>query len=149
MLTNREAVVPPRVCDAEGGRADRCMSRVRERRGLLGYPVTELSLHPCKLTLQHGDAAARGLDVGRDAEWAHAESPAFPGGAHRSADRYHARGVHADGQKEVLSRRLCRSRSHRVLDDQRVNVEGLGHDCAGGQEDGCFSCEALGISRGA
>lgn len=118
MLTNRKAVVPPRVCDAEGGRADRCVSRVRVQRGLLlGYPLTELSLHPWKLTLQHRDAAARRLDVGRDAEGAHAESAAFPGGAHRSGDPYHARRVHADGQEEVLPRRLCRSRSHRILDD--------------------------------
>lgn len=112
VLTGGEAVVPPRVC--EGGRADRCVSRVRERRSmLLGYPVTVLRLQPCwEVALERGDAAARGLDVRRDAQRAHAESPALPGGARR----HHARGVHADGEEEVSCQVLGRPGSDRVLD---------------------------------
>lgn len=133
VLTNRKTVVSPGICDAEGGRADRCMSRVREcgrLMVLMRYPVTVLCLRSREVTLQHGNAAAGRVDVGRDAQRTNAESPRFPGRTHRSADRHHARRVHADGDEEVLSRVLRRSRSHRVLDYQRVDIERPRHDCA-------------------
>lgn len=108
----------PGVCDAEGGRADRCVSRVRERRRLLvRQPVTELRLRRRELALQHGDAAAGRVDVGGDAQRAHAEGAALPGRAHRSRDRHDARRVHADGDEEVFPRMVGRCRTHRVLDD--------------------------------
>lgn len=114
-LTNRKTVVSPGICDAEGGRADRCMSRVREcRRLLMRYSLTVLRLRSWKLSLQHGNAAAGRVDVGRDAQRANTESPVFPGWTHRSGDRHYARRVHADGDEEV--RMLRRSRAHRVLD---------------------------------
>lgn len=116
-LTNGKTVVSPGICDAEGGRADRCMSRVRQcGRLLMGYPVTVLHLCCRKLALQHGNAAAGRVDVGRDAQRAHAESPVFPGWADRSGDRHHAWRVHADGEKEVFSRVLSLHRSPDVLD---------------------------------
>lgn len=80
------------------------------------YPLTVLRLRSWKLTLQHWNAAAGRVDVGRDAQRAHTESPVFPGWAHLSGDRHHARRVHADGNKEVFSRMFSWSRSHRVLD---------------------------------
>lgn len=130
-LTNRKTVVSPGVCDAEGGRADRCVSRVREsRRLLMRYSLTVLRLRSWKLTLQHGDAAAGRVDVGRDAQRANTESPVFPGRTHRSGDRHYARRVHADGNKEVLSWMLNRSRSHRILDYQRIDVKRPRHGCA-------------------
>lgn len=155
-LTNGEAVVPPGICDAECGRADRCMSRVREcGRLLMRESLTVLRIRSWKLTLQHGNAAAGRVDVGRDAQRTHAESAVFPGRAHRSADRHDAGRVHADGKEEVFPRVLSRCRSHRVLDDQGVDVKGPGHGCAAvrrtlrAQDDSCFLCEALGISKGA
>lgn len=67
VLTNRQAVVSPGIRDAEGGRADRRVSRMRQRRRLLllllRYPLTELRLHTWKLALQDRDATARRLDV--------------------------------------------------------------------------------------
>lgn len=80
------------------------------------YPLTVLCLRSWKLTLQHGNAAAGRVDVGRDAQRANTESPSFPGWAHRSGDRHYARRMHADGNKEVLSGMLNWSRSHRILD---------------------------------
>lgn len=134
MLTNRKAVISPGIRDAEGGRADRRVSRMRQRRRLLllllRYPLTELCLHTWKLALQDRDAAARRLDVRRDAQRAHAERAVLPGGTHRRSDRHYARGVHADGKQKVLRRTLGRAGSHRVLDDQGVDVEGPGHGCA-------------------
>lgn len=117
VLTNRETMVSPGICDAEGGRADRCMSRVSEcRRLLMCYSLTILWLCSWKLSLQHGNAAAGRVDVGCDAQWTNTESPIFPGGAHGSGDSHYARRVHADWNKEVLSWMLSWSRSHRILD---------------------------------
>lgn len=81
------------------------------------YSLTVLCLRSWKLTLQHGNAAAGRVDVGRDAQRANAESPIFPGRAHRSGDRHYAGRVHADGNKEVLSWMLSWSGSHRILDN--------------------------------
>lgn len=83
----------------------------------MGYPLTVLHLRGRKLALQHGNAAAGRVDVGRDAQRAHAKSPVFPGWADRSRDRHDAGRVHADGNEEVFSRVLSLSRSHHVLDD--------------------------------
>lgn len=80
------------------------------------YPLTVLRLRSWKLTLQHGDAAAGRVDVGRDAQRANTESPVFPGRTHRCGDRHDARRVHAEGNEEVLSRVLSCSRPHRILD---------------------------------
>lgn len=116
-LTNRKTVVSPGVCDAEGGRAGRCMSRVWDcGRLLMRYSLTVLRLRSWKMTLQHGNAAAGGVDVGRDAQRTHTESPVFPGWAHRSGDRHHARRVHADGNKKVFPWVFSLSRSHHVFD---------------------------------
>lgn len=114
VLTHRQTVVSPGICDAEGGGADRCMSRMRERGGLLlCQPLTVLRLCSRELTLQHGNSAAGRVDVGCDAQRAHAESAGLSGRAHRRCDRHHARGVHADWDQEVWM--LGRSRSHRIL----------------------------------
>jgi len=107
-------VVSPRVRDAERGRADRRVARVRERRWLvMRYPVAVLRLHARKLALQHRNAATGRVQVRRDAQRADAEGARLPGRTHR----------HAEGDEEVLARVLrgsgsgSRSRSDRVLDD--------------------------------
>lgn len=111
-------MVSPGVRDAEGGRADRRVCGVRHGRGLLVRDsLTVLRLGSWKLTLQHGNAAPGGVEVGRDAQRAHAESAVLPGRTHRSRDCHDAGRVHADGNEEVLSRMLGRSGSHRILDD--------------------------------
>ena len=134
VLTYGEAVVPPGICDAVGGGADRCLSRVRNGGGrVVANPVAVLRLRAGKLTFKHGDAAARRVDVGRDAHGTHAEGPALPGRAGGRADAQHTRGMHADGDEEVPHRMLHRCGAHGVLDDQRVDVEGPRH---GGDGDG-------------
>lgn len=87
------------------------------------YPLAELRLCTGELSLQHRDPTARRMDVGRDAQRTYAESAGFPGRTHRSRDSHHGRGVHTDGEEEVLCGMLRGSGSHRVLDDERIDVE--------------------------
>ena len=52
-------MVPPGICDAVGGSADRCLSRVRKSGGrMVANPVAVLCLRTGKLTFKTGDAAA-------------------------------------------------------------------------------------------
>ena len=140
-------MVPPGICDAVGGSADRCLSRVRNGGGrVVANPVAVLRLRAGKLTFEHGDAAARRVDVGRDAHGTHAEGPALPGRAGGRADAQHTRGMHADGDEEVPHRMLRRRGAHGVLDDQRVDVEGPRHgDGDGGGVCGGGVCLCVGV----
>lgn len=115
-LTDRQTVVPPGVCDAERGRADRCVCGVRESRALVvRNPLTELRLCSGELGLEHRDAGAGRVYVGRDAQRTHAEGAVLPGGAHGGRNRHDAGRVHrADGDEKVLRGVLG---SHRVLND--------------------------------
>lgn len=129
-LTYGETVVPPGVCDAVGGRADRCVSWVCQSwRLLMGYSLAILCFCSRELTLQHMNAAAWRVDVGRDAQRADTKSPTLPWRAHRRGDSHYAWRVHAEGDKEVLPRMLRWPRSHHILDYQRVNIEGPRHCC--------------------
>lgn len=62
-----------------------------------------MGLRSRELTLQHRNAAAGRVEMGRDANRADTESTGLPGWAHRRVDRHHGGRMHADGDEEVLS----------------------------------------------
>lgn len=119
-------MVPPGVCDAVGGRADRRVSWVRKRLVLrVSEPVAVLRVPALELGLQQRDAAPGRVDVRGDAERADAESAALPGGTRGRGDTHHPGGVHAERKEEVWPAVLVhRCWSCCVFDDQGVDVEG-------------------------